>query len=303
MDEADDLEAQIARANRRRRRILGGILGVIALVALTPCAIFGWNIALEMKRSRDEEARFSQRASAAQIREVDSATRAAEAQFPERASRWQSGMAPARAMVPRPDLGACSIRLPLRQPASAAQGFSFGGGDTYNTIVIPGRQGFPHAVARAGLPPEPPRVALARDLAERLREGIRRPSSREDLESIVTAARELRSSFWTYDVVFFPEVWEAPHADVAGTTFSPGIATGVAVLYDYQSNRVLCAGNVTAQTTSTDIEFRSQILNEASTLQSMLDTEFEAEVERAIARALTYRAGEALVEPQFPEEP
>jgi hypothetical protein len=304
MDEADDLERQLARANRRRRMILGGIIGAVVIAACSPCVILGWNMAGEMRHASEERERWSQAASEAQIREVDEATRAAEAQLAERASRWRSAMAQASTMVPRPDLGACPIRLPVRQPASAQNGFSFGGGDGFDAIVFPGRQGFPHAVAHGGVvPQEPPRVALARDLGERLRESIRQPSSQESHESTLATARELDDAFWTYDVVFFPDAYEAPRADVTGTSFSPGYASGVAVLYDYESGSALCAGEVSAETTSTAVDYQAQILNERSALQSMLDSEFQAEIERAIARGIRYRAGEpSAAEEPLPEE-
>lgn len=202
-------------------------------------------------------------------------------------------MAAAATMRPRPDFGLCPVRVPVRQPASAQRGFSFNNLDELSAIVFPGRQGFPHAVAHGGkLPDEPPRVRLARERAAELRESIRGTGSRADLAGRVRSAQALAGpGFWTFDVVLFADEWHIPLADTTGTSFRAGAARGTAVLFDYPTGTVLCAGDVTATTTSDRVEYRGQITTGYTTLQSMLDAEFDAEVERAIATAVEFRAG------------
>lgn len=301
MDELDELEARVAGAARRRRRIVWSVVGVVVVLGLTPCAIVTWNLGAAMQESAERREEHSHRATPEQIAAVDEATRAFEGTIAARAAAWRSAMAGASTLVPRPDLGPCPTRLPMRQPSSAERGFSFDNTESYDAIVFPGGQAFPHAVTRGELPSEPPRAASARERAAALRERIRREGSMEDLAAIVTEARQLASQFWTYDVVVFASRHERPSVDATGTAFSSGYLEGVAVLYDYASDRPLCAGAVTAQNTSQDVQYTAQILDQGSRLQSMLDLELHAEIERAVARGVRYLAGAPVAPDVAPE--
>lgn len=301
MDELDELEASVRAAARRRRVIVWSVVGVVALLGLTPCAIVTWNIGASVQDTAERRELASQRATAEQIAAVDEATRAAEASLSRRANAWRAAMSSAASLAPRPDLGPCPVRLPMRQPYSAERGGSFNNLDSFDAIVFAGGQAFPHVRTRDALPAEPPRVALAREEASRLRQRIRGEGTVEQLAEIVTAARALASSFWTYDVVVFTTRWEPPSVGLAGASFDSGHVSGLAVLYDYQSERPLCAGSFTAENTSQAVEYTAHVLDGERTLQSMLDAELDAEVERAVARELRHLAGPPL-EPVAPDE-
>jgi hypothetical protein len=200
-------------------------------------------------------------------------------------------MAGAARVEPRPDLGPCPIELPVRQPYDASRGGSFNNLDAFDAIVMPGRQGFPHAIAQSGPPAVPPAVEAARAAAARLRERVREPGRVEDFAAMVEAARALGGSL-THDVVLFASELQRPIAAPGGQTFTPGRVRGVAVLYDYGAGAIACAGAVDAGNTSERIEYASQTLFETSSLQDQLTAEFDSEVERAIARGVRWRAGE-----------
>jgi hypothetical protein len=292
VDEEDDLERRITGAARRRKRVLIALGVVVVGIGCTPCVIVAWRMGDEVAESAARREEHSQRATAEQIAEVDRALEAAVAGLPARTVAWREAMTDARAMVPAPELGDCPVRLPMRQPMSAQRGGSFNNLDSFDAIVFAGGQGFPHAVVHGEpLPEEPPRVTYARERVEELRRLIRGTGSHDDHAAWVTAAAELSGdAFWTYDVLFFPTEWRRPYADALGTTFTPGAASGPAVLYDYRQRSLACAGHVAATTTSQVVDYQAHLLEGGRTLQQMLDYEFDAELERAMAAALRSRA-------------
>lgn len=294
MDELDELEASVRAAARRRRVIVWSVVGVVVLLGLTPCAIVTWNIGASVQDAVERREAASQHATPEQIAAVDEATGAAEASLSRRADAWRAAMSSARSLVPRPDLGRCPVRLPMRQPYSAERGGSFNNLDSFDAIVFAGGQAFPYVQTRDALPAEPPRVALMRERVSELREQIRREDTLERLAGVVSAARGLGDSFWTYDVVVFTTRAERPSVGLGGASFAPGHVSGLAVLFDYQSERPLCAGYFSAENTSQAVEYTAQILDDGRTLRSMLNAELDAEVERAIARELRHLAGPPL---------
>ncbi|MCZ7686328.1 MAG: hypothetical protein M5U28_49205 [Sandaracinaceae bacterium] len=209
MDELDELEASVRAAARRRRVIVWSVVGVVALLGLTPCAIVTWNIGASVQDTAERRELASQRATAEQIAAVDEATRAAEASLSRRANAWRAAMSSAASLAPRPDLGPCPVRLPMRQPYSAGARRLVQQPRLLRRDRVRWGQAFPHVRTRDALPAEPPRVALAREEASRLRQRIRGEGTVEQLAEIVTAARALASSFWTYDVVVFTTRWGA----------------------------------------------------------------------------------------------
>jgi hypothetical protein len=141
------------------------------------------------------------------------------------------------------------------------------------------------------LPEAPPRVAWARETVGHLRERIRDDGTVEEIADVVASAETFGTdAYWTYDVVIFLAVYERPRADPSGTSFEAGLAGGTAILYDYARDEIACAANFMAETTSENIAYESQMFNESYTLQHMLDAEFDAELERAVARAMQHRA-------------
>lgn len=292
MVETDDYVGRFERRRKIGIAVVVVVLAVPVLFLFSRCGVACWSCAREVREAETRREESSRAASAEQVGAVDAATAAVEASLGEKASAWAAGMAGAAKLVPRLDLGPCPVELPMRQPVSAARGGSFNNLDSFGAIVFPGRKAFPYAVAHGGLlPSSPPRVDEVRSRAAELRERIRRPGRLEDHARTVESARALGEG-WTYDVVLFADVYERPFADAGGASFTPGRVHGIAVLYDYRSGSPLCAGEVTAESTSAHVEYTAQLLNEATTLQASLDAELDAEVERAIARGLRFRAGE-----------
>lgn len=288
MDELDAIEAQVKRGAQRKRWVLRGLFALFLAVVLGPCVITGWGVRSEMKRRDEDRVLRSHRATDEQIAEVDRAIAAAEARLPERVLAWRAAMAEVRRVGPTEE--ACPLRLPLRQQASAERGASVNNLDRFDVLVFPGRQAFPHAILGRELPDDPPRVAHARERMKELAAAIRAENTVERLAQFVEAAKQLEGPFWTHDVVVVPRVYVRPQADPTGISFTAGALEGVAVLYDYASNSLLCAGPVSAATTSESVEYRAQLLDGSNKLASMLDAEFDAEIERAIATGLRHRA-------------
>jgi hypothetical protein len=294
----DETDRDIERLERRGKvaRAIGigvAIAASLSLISWGGTCVYGF--VRDMRESDAERRASSQTATAEQIAAVDAAADALEAGAAATIETWRAGMSRAAQVVPRPDLGRCPFQLPVRQPYDASRGGSFNNLDSFSAIVFPGSQGFPHAIAVNDLPPVPPGVETSRSRATRLRERIREPGRVESFADIVAAARGL-SRRLTYDVVLFASELERPRAAPDGRTFAPGRVRGVAVLYDYSAGSIACAGAVEARNTSTSVEYASQALFETSTLQEQIDAEFASEVERAIARAVQWRAGERIAD-------
>lgn len=291
MDDAELYIAKLERNRRVARRVGIGFAASVVVAVLAAGGTCAWHVAQDMRAAEAEREARSQRATAAQIASVDAAADAFEARAPALIDAWRAAMSAAARVVPRPDLGACPIELPVRQPYDASRGGSFNNLDVFTAIVMPGGQGFPHAIAQGGPPDVPPAIGAARATAARLRERIRQPGRVEDLAAIVAAAGALGEGL-THDVVLLARVLQRPVAAPGGHTFTPGRVSGVAVLYDYSTGAIACAGEVEAGTTSERVEYASQALFETSSLQAQITAEFDAEVERAIARSVQWRAGE-----------
>lgn len=294
----DDTDRYIERLERRGTLVRKVGVGVVIAVVVALVAAGGtcaWHVARDAREAEAERVASSQRATAAQVAAVDAAVDAFEAGAATRVAAWRAAMSRAAQVVPRPDLGACPIELPVRQPHDASRGGSFNNLDAFDAIVMPGRQGFPHAVARGEPPEAPPAVEAARAAGARLRERIREPGRVEDFTAMVGAARALGGGL-THDVVLLASELQRPVAAPGGHTFTPGHVRGVAVLYDYATGSIACAGEVEAGNTSARVEYAAQTLFETSSLQDQLTAEFDAEVERAIARGVRWRAGERPVE-------
>lgn len=284
----DDPVERLERSTRRRRRLLTAV-GVLAIgAAVAPCAVTSVQCGRELRKAQRESAAYDHAATAAQIAAVDRATARAEAELADHDARWKVGMVGAESLVPDRARGACHVTLPLRPPLSAQRGGSFNNLDDFTTMVAPGEQAFPLAVSRDGaLPAEGPRVTLLRRRAAQLREAIRRRSLVASHAATVAAAEALAApAFWTHDVVYFARVWQPPVA-LGATGFTPGHAEGTAVLFDYTAGLPRCIGDITADTTSTHVEYSAQQMHERGALQQWLTAEFDAQLERAIAGGTT----------------
>jgi hypothetical protein len=287
-----DPEAQLLRQIRRRRIGLAIGLSLVASVAMYPCCSLVCGIGSEMQRDAEQRAEYEHEATPEQRAEVEHAIAEAEASLPARNASYLAAIANVSALIARPDLGPCPVHIPLRASSSAQDGFSISGSESFETLAIPGQHSFPWA--RSPIVGDAPRVAYAREHMQSLRESIARPGRVEDLARIVDSARELSGAFWTWDVVIVPEIWRMPTADPSGATFDGGYARGMAYLYDYATNTVLCAGYFETTTTSDRVDYTSQGFDPGNTLEQMLETEMEGEIERAISRTLIDRAGPPL---------
>ncbi len=292
MDELDP-EALLLRQIRRRRIQLAVGLTIIACVAMYPCCNVVWSCGGEMVESEQRRAEHDHEATPEQRAALEQALVAFEAELPARNAEFVDSVRQIADLEPRPDLGACPIRMPVRAISSSSSG-SF---DQYDlgVIAMPGRQLFPWAVEPVGA--DAPRVAAARERITDLRDAIDRHDSLENLAAVVDAATALSRTFWTWDVVVVPGTWEMPTADAMGTTFDGGYVEGTAYLHDYASHTIACAARFEATVTRDAIDYQGSLVAPTASLGMILRSEMDAEIERAIARAMTYRAGPMLPPP------
>lgn len=294
MDELDP-EVVLIRQIKRRRVVLAIGIGLVACVAMYPCCSVTCQMGREMSESAERRAEYDHEASPEQRDAVERALAAAQAGLPARNAEFTRATADIASLVPRPDLGPCPIHVPLRAPGSAQTGYSVNNLDEFEALGLPGRQTFPWA--RTPIGADAPRVVYARERISDLRAAIARHDTVESLAGVVTAAQSLSTTFWTWDVVIVPETWQMPSVDPTGSTFDGGYVSGTAFVHDYASQSVVCAGWFEATTTSEVVDYRAGLLDQGTTLAGMLQAEMESEIERAISRAIVYRAGPPLAPP------
>lgn len=307
MNELDELEAQVRRQAQRRKLGLG-LMGLTALLLIIlPCVYIGSSVgsgvmeAQERRQARDVE--YGHRMTPEQAQAIDAALSRASQNLEGHSAAWHRVLTEDVARVAEgtaaEGAGPCPHRLPLRPPNSAARHGSFNNLDDFEVFAMPGRQVFPWAITDAAigtLPRDAPRVAAAREAIQRLRNLEGGEDSVERHAGSVRSAESLVSSYWTYDVLIVAESYQRPSASALGDSFTPGSLRGRALLYDYALERVVCAANVSAQTTSTQVDYTTQQFGGgSSTLYQMLSAEMDAEIERSVARA--FRDGGALPTP------
>ncbi|MBX3192165.1 MAG: hypothetical protein KF819_34570 [Labilithrix sp.] len=268
--EAEHPYVRVLQAQRRRTRI--GALG-FAIVAVACAAGAARAGAPAPRAPRSEAARVDSARSAI----AGARARAARAQ-----ARFELGVRDAigRDLASRPDLGACPLALPAV------------------SSLVKGRAAFPLlTIQRAEIGAALPSQAVAGVLADVRRAEAHLASGRYEEAALYARALD-RPERFGYDVVLVAKTSKRPYATSAAG-FEPGEVAGRAYLYDFATNRVVCAGEVVATSSKTvgyvfaEHEGAPAALGPAASMGDAIDEDIRLQTERAIVEALRWRAGPA----------
>jgi hypothetical protein len=178
---------------------------------------------------------------------------------------------------PRPDLGACPTTLPRRQGALRGAAFPL--------LVIE------HADLSATLPSQ----AIAGMLADVQRAETHVAGLRFEEASLYARALAQRDRLGT-EVVFLASTWKRPRA-LGADSYEPGRIAGRALLYDFASGRVICAAEVEAASSKSvgyAYSYGAEVpiaYGRERSMEAYVDDDLRTQLERAIADAMTFRAG------------
>lgn len=266
--EIEDPYAAVLRAQRRRARLVSGLVVLFCAAGLAKVARSSQQPP-PPRRTVSEAARLG----TARVAIASARARAAAAQV-----RFESSVREAIAedVGPRPDLGACPVALP--------------GGPS----LIRGRPAFPLlTVARdeRTLPSQ----AIAGVLADARRAEGHLAAGRFEEATLYARALD-RPERFGYDVVLVARA-NKPVRAISGSVFEPGEIEGRAYVYDFASGRVVCAGDVKARS-SRELGYMYSDRNDAplslgalASLDDAMHEDLRRQTERAILEALRWRAG------------
>lgn len=268
--DAEEPYAAVLRAQGRRARFVTAA-AVVVLVA------GGAHAASRSKEARRGPPRVTEatRAAAAHEAIFRARDRAAAAQV-----RFESGVREAIGadFVPRPDLGACPVRLP---EASS---------------LVRGRSAFPLlTIERAELKDTLPSQAIAEVLAD-VRRAERHLTAGRYEEATVYARALERPERLGYDVVLVAKNAARPRA-VSGSEYVPGEIAGRAYVYDFSAGKVVCAADIHAKSSkAVGYVFSDHVdappsLGPLASMGDAISEDLRLETERAIAHAMRFRAG------------
>jgi hypothetical protein len=145
---------------------------------------------------------------------------------------------------------------------------------------------------------EVPSQTIAKTLADVQRAEDHLASGR--FEEAALYARALERRAWIgHEVVLVASTWKKPRVTSA-TSYEPGEIAGRAYVYDFAARRVACAADVHAAS-STRIGYAYATTHDAPSalgrdarLADSVDADLRASLERAVADAMTWRAGPPL---------
>jgi hypothetical protein len=185
-------------------------------------------------------------------------------------------------VAPRADLGACPIALPAIH------------GD--RTSLPTGRAAFPLlTVERAELDGTLPSQAVAGVLADVRRAEAHLAAGRFEEAKLYARALD-RPERFGYDVVLVARATKEPRA-LSGREFEPGEIAGRAYVYDFASDRVVCAGDVEAKSSKaigyvySDRNDTPPSLGPVASMGDAIHEDIRVQTERAIADAVRWRSG------------
>jgi hypothetical protein len=196
-------------------------------------------------------------------------------------ARFEKGIRDAigEGLVPRPDRGACPVDLPHR--SGTLHGVAF-------PLLV---------IERVAIGSTLPSQAVAGLIAD-----IRRAESHVALahfeEASLYARALARPDRLTYEVVFVASSWTKP-LPLGADSYVPGQTTGRAYLYDFASARVICAADVhTTSSRAVSYAYSSGLdhplaYGRERSMETYVDDDFRAQLERAIADGMTSVAGPA----------
>jgi hypothetical protein len=257
--------AVLRRAHRRTR-----------LVALAACAATVGIVVSAL--ARPARTRPPPRDDAGLSAEAREAVRDARDRAHAEQARFETAMheALARALVPRADLGACPVALESPSPLTHRAVFPLLTVEAHDTAALPSR-------------------AIA-DLLVDVQRAERHLDAGHYEEATLYARALRRTDRLRYDVVLVASTWTKPRATSA-STYAPGEVDGRAYLYDFETGRVACAGDVHA-TSSPNVGYAYATAADAppelgrhASLTATLEDDLRVAIASAVARAVRFRAG------------
>lgn len=277
------------RAFRRKRRITRTI---IALIALSPVVMIGMCVqdvcfphAFDETFELDSEQRERITALMAESR----------AKAAQRDAAFVQGRSGIGQLVPRPDLGPCSVRLPRNssRPGRGWQAPSYRL-RTVTAAEVPGLQSAYGRSVEAG----------AAQYESDLDRSWYREDGPEDFMRRVEGFA--RAPGPVYEVIMVVQERRDPVGGSPTTGFIPGYVRGRAYLYHYDMGRVICAADIHAES-SESVEYRTTTiaggvnLGDPLAAYGALQADLQDQVRRTIARDLRFAAGDPLPAPALPQ--
>jgi hypothetical protein len=265
--DVEDPYAAVLRAQRRRARIVSVLVVVFLAAGVAKVAQSN-----EPPRRPVTEA---VRVDGARLAIAGARARAASAQL-----RFEATMREAIVgdVVPRPDLGACPIALPAA------------------SSLVSGRSAFPLlTVHRSELEDTLPSQAVAGVLADVRRAEAHLAAGRFEEAKLYGRALD-RAERFDYDIVLVARKTTEPRA-VSGREYEPGQIEGRAYLYDFASDRVVCAGDVAAKSSKaigyvySDRSDTPPSLGPLASMGDAIHEDIRLQTERAIVAAVRWRSG------------
>ncbi len=269
--ETEEPYARLLRMQQRRARVAAsvaaGVLGALVVAAMArpaPAKVLASDAATreEARRTRAREAIASAHRHAAEAQERFAA---------------ELRTAVTSEVAPREDLGACPITLTA--PGGIARGHAF-------PLVVVDR-----SEVEAGAVPS---QAVAEVLGDVRRAEAHLAAGRYEEASLYAQALQHPGRL-VLDVVLVATESKRPAA-TSDSAFVPGEIGGRAYLYDFASQRVVCAADVRARS-SPSIGYAYAIgidapvaSGRAASLRDAVELDMRAQLERAVASAMRYRA-------------
>jgi len=273
-EEAEHPYAAVLRAQRRRGRSVTAALVIVLAggVAIAKVARSG----APPRRLALTEAVVLEAAGGARqtIDHARGRAHDAQAQFEQRV-REAVGLD----LAPRPDLGECPIALP------AASTLSTGHAPAFPLLTL----------ERVEIAATLPSQAVAGVLADVRRAEAHLASGRIAEATLYGRALD-RPERFGYEVVLLARTSKRPRA-LSGNAYEPGEIDGRAFLYDFASNRVVCAGDVHAKSSKgISYTFSERVdapvaLGPTASMSEAIDDDMRLQTERAIIESLRWRAG------------
>ena len=181
-------------------------------------------------------------------------------------------------VAPRSDLGACPIAL------------------SATTSLASARPAFPLlTVERAELDGTLPSQAVAGVLADVRRAEAHLAAGRFEDAKLYARALD-RPERFGWDVVLVARATKEPRA-LSGREYEPGEIAGRAYVYDFASDRVVCAGDVEAKSSTaigyvySDRSDTPPSLGPVASMGDAIHEDIRLQTERAIASAVRWRSG------------
>lgn len=276
LPEVEHPYAAVLRSQRRRARIITAAVALLLVVGMVKMVRSGKSHA--RARGAGSEARAQQAVGGARHAIDGARARAVGAQ-----NKFDRGVREAvgQDLGPRPDLGACPITLPVA------------------SSLVSGRPAFPLLnVERVEIRETLPSQAVAEILFDVRRAESHLAAGRTAEAALYGRALD-RPERFGFEVVLVARVSKRPYA-LSGNAYEPGELDGRAYLYDFATERVICAGDVRAKSSKAiGYTFSERVdapvaLGPTASMGDAISEDIRLQSERAIVEAVRWRAGPPL---------